>query len=150
MRYLLLAPLLLLMSCSMFKPGAGKVSPKPAMAAASLAGTSWALDSIINFTTEKDLRKPVTLNFSDTSSDVFGFGGCNGYGGHYAQNKNELHFSKLLSTKMYCMVGSKTETRFTYVLLNCDHAAIDSNGRLLLMKGENTLAIFKKYIAKPQ
>lgn len=150
MRYLLLAPLFLLMSCSMFKSGAEKTSSKQPVAVASLAGSSWSLDSLVGFTMEKDLRKPVTLIFSDTSSDVYGFGGCNGFGGHYAQSKNELHFSHLLSTKMYCAVGSKTETRLTFALLNCDRAAMDGDGHLLLMKGEGVLAIFKKYIEKSE
>ncbi|HET8572886.1 MAG TPA: META domain-containing protein [Edaphocola sp.] len=145
MRYLLLAPLLLLMSCSMFKPGARKASTDKTPPVASLSGTSWQLDSIIGFKPEKELVKPVTLNFSDTSNEVYGFGGCNGYGGRYAQSRDELRFSRLLSTKMYCAVGSRTETRVTFVLLNCDHAAMDHDGRLLLMKGENTLAVFKKY-----
>lgn len=150
MRYLLLAPLLFLMSCSLFKSGAEGSSTKQSVAVSSLSGSSWALDSLTEFTMESDLKKPVTLIFSDTSNDVFGFGGCNGFSGHFAQNKSELHFSQLLSTKMYCVTGSKTETRLTYALLNCDHAAIDSEGHLLLMKGKELLAIFRKYIPKSE
>lgn len=134
----------------MFKSGAEKTSSKQPVAVSSLSGSSWDLDSLIGFTMEQELRKPVTLFFSDTSNAVYGFGGCNGFSGYYAQSKNELHFSHLLSTKMYCAVGSKTETRLTFALLNCDRAAIDSNGRLLLMKGEGILAIFKKYIPKSE
>ena len=134
----------------MFKSGAEKTSSKQPVTVASLSGSSWALDSLIGFTMEQELKKPVTLIFSDTSSEVYGFGGCNGFSGHYAQSKSELHFSHLLSTKMYCTVGSKTETRLTYALLNCDHAAMDSDGHLLLMKGEGVLAVFKKYIPKSE
>jgi len=134
----------------MFKSGAEKTSSKQAVAVPSLSGSSWALDSLVDFTMEQGLRKPVTLIFSDTNNDVYGFGGCNGFSGHYAQSTSELHFSHLLSTKMYCTVGSKTETRLTYALLNCDRAAMDNDGRLLLKKGENTLAIFKKYIPKSE
>lgn len=143
MRYLILFSAFFLMtSCSIFQPGANKnIKTIPIN---SLTGTSWALDSLINFTAEKGKMRPVTLSFSDTSNSVFGSGGCNYYNARFSQDKSKLSFSHILSTKMYCQIGSKTETKFTSVMLQCNRAAQDKEGHLLLMKDKEILAIFSK------
>lgn len=143
MRYFMLLPLLMLMSCSIFRPQA-KNNEMVSTDKISLNGTSWALDSLINFTPEK-LEQPVTMTFGrDSTNSVYGNGGCNYYNGRFTKNGSKISFSHLLSTKKYCFDGSKTETKLTSVLLSANRVAMDKEGHLLLMKGGDLMAIFHK------
>lgn len=56
------------------------------------------------------LSKPITAQFQ--GGKVKGHGGCNGYGGNYSANGNQLSVSELFSTKMYCQETSSFETAF--------------------------------------
>lgn len=110
----------------------------------SLKGTSWELDSLIDFIPEK-LEHPVTMTFGrDTANSVYGNGGCNYFNGRFLKNGSKIAFSHLLSTKKYCFVGSKTETKLTSVLLTSNQVGMDKDGRLLLMKNGEIMAIFHK------
>lgn len=149
MRYLLLVPLVLLASCSVFQPSQKISDVVPVQT--PLTETAWQLDSIIQFSPEK-LERPVTLNFgSDSTHSVFGFSGCNYFNGTYSQERNAVAFAHLLSTKKYCFEGSKTETKFTSVLLTCDKVGFDKNkDKLYLMNGNKILAILHKTTYKGQ
>lgn len=147
MRNLLFLSLFLLTSCSIFHPHAQK--EKTVSDLSSLKGTSWELDSIINFKPEK-LESPVIMTFGrDSSNSVYGYGGCNYFNGIFSQNGSRVAFSHLLSTKKYCFNGSKTETKFTVVLLTCNAAAKNEGGdKLFLKKDKTVLAILHevKYV----
>lgn len=143
MRYLLLLPMLLFMSCSIFQPK-GQRQAVASMDKVVLKGTSWELDSLIDFTSES-LERPVTMTFgADSLNKFYGNGGCNAYNGDYMQNGSKIAFSRIISTKKYCIVGSKTETKFTSVLLTANRVGMDEKGDLLLMKDGETLAILHK------
>lgn len=143
MRYLILLPLLLFMSCSVFQPQASNKEIM-SMNKVSLRGTSWELDSLIDFTPEK-LTNPVTLTFgADENNSAYGYGGCNYYNGKYTKTSNRIAFSHLLSTKKYCFLGSKTETKMISVLLSSNRVGMDKEDRLLLMEDRKVIAVFHK------
>jgi heat shock protein HslJ len=136
MRYLLSLSLLLLFSCSSVKNQADAKKTNPV----NLKGTSWMLSSVPDFKPEK-LKKPVTLNFSDSSNKMGGYSGCNGYGGTYTVKGSELKMEEILGTLMACMPGMKTESKLYDALRNTDHYKV-SGGKLILMQGTKVLAEF--------
>lgn len=143
MRYLWIIPLMFLASCSLFKPGVNSELTKN-LSTPSLAGTEWELVSIPEFAGEKDLERPATMGFEgDSTHSVYGNGGCNYYNGVYKVEAKKINFSRLLSTKKYCAVGSKTETQLTAALLRANRYGVDADGQLILMEGKNVVAVFK-------
>jgi len=138
MRYLLALSLVSLLSCSAYKKQQASAQAKTA-AAISLAGTSWVLESIPDFTLEQT-RKPVTLLFG-TDNHISGNGGCNRYGGDYTQSGDSLSIGHLLSTKMACTPGMETESHLMYALQEANRATV-TGGKLELRKDSTLLASF--------
>lgn len=138
MRYLLSCialSLLVWCSCSSMK----KQSQSGAKNSDPLAGTSWTLSAIPGFEAEKT-PKPVTISFQD-SLRFSGNGGCNGYGGAYTLEGSSLKLGRVLSTKMACMPGMKTENKLFELYTQVDHYRV-SGDKLNLMQGEKVLAEF--------
>ncbi|MFT4062455.1 MAG: META domain-containing protein [Edaphocola sp.] len=135
MRHLIsLSLLLVLFSCSALKK-------KTKTAAGSVKGTSWELASIPGFALEKT-KRPVTLNFGDTTNRAGGFTGCNTYGGNVEIKGTALKFGDILATQKACMPGSKTERRVLDILRKTDHYKL-SGGNLILLQGTGELAVFR-------
>jgi len=140
MRYLLSCialSLLVWCSCSSMKKqsqSSGAKNSDP------LAGTSWTLSTIQGFELEAT-RKPVTLIFEDSAGRFGGNGGCNGYGGAYTLEGSSLKLGQVLSTKMACMPGMKTENKLFELYTLVDHYRV-SGDKLSLMQGEKVLAEF--------
>lgn len=63
-----------------------------------LAGTSWVLDSYLGNPALPGTN--VTIQFQDGQAG--GQAGCNGYGGAYEVNGNEITFTDVASTLMLC------------------------------------------------
>lgn len=140
MRYLLSFFLILCISCNCFKKQ-DSARPKATVSATSLVGTSWTLISIPGFDLEQT-RKPVTLDFG-TDNKIGGNAGCNHYGGSYSLQGEKISFSKIISTKMACLPGMKTENKFMEVLHNANEIAV-SGDHLLLMQSGKSLAEFSR------
>lgn len=138
MRNLLFLSVFVLFSCSMTKKQA---KSSGSGANASLKGTEWTLNKIPDFTIETT-RKPVTLTFSD-STTFYGFAGCNGFGGNFTENGNNLKLEKIMATKMACMPGMDTENRIMQAMMTTEKYSISGN-KLVLMKGETVLAEFTR------
>lgn len=134
MRYLFYFSLICLMSCSAFKKQEGEKMVK-------LSSTSWILDSIVGFELEPT-PEPITLIFLE-GNKVGGNTGCNGYGGPYTLEKNQLSFGMLIATKKACLPGMQTEIRFFEVLEQTNHYEL-TNNRLILKNGAVELATFSK------
>lgn len=138
MRYLLSClalSLLVWCSCASMK----KQSKAGANNADPLAGTTWTLSTIPGFEAEKT-PKPVTILFQD-SLRFGGNGGCNSYGGGYTLEGSSLKLGSVMSTKMACMPGMKTENKLFELFPQVDHYRI-SGDKLSLMQGEKVLAEF--------
>ncbi len=140
MRYLLLASVGLLLSCSATKKAAKGADGKDAVA---LEYNTWELSSIPGFEIESNLSKKVTILFTDSTKRVSGNGGCNGYGGTYEMNGSKLKFGPLMATKMACTPGMKTEDKYMSALRETDNFEISGN-KLMLKKGSTVLAELKK------
>lgn len=128
--------LLVLFSCSSMKKQTKMAKGSP------LAGTSWTISRISDFELEQT-RRPVTLAFDDSLSRFGGNAGCNGYGGDYTLAGSSLKMGKIISTKMACIPGMKTEAKVMSVLQSTDRYRI-SGDRLVLMQGDKVLAEFSR------
>ncbi len=107
----------------------------------------WKLTSII---VESDMMysitKPVTLSIDETGK-ISGNGGCNDYSGNYLfknparsfKKSKKIKFSGIISTKMNCQPGSKTENAFFSSLRSAAAAAFE--GDELIIKNK---AVFVK------
>jgi heat shock protein HslJ len=138
MRYLFTLSVILLFSCTSMKkqtkPAAGGANP--------LKGTAWTLSRIPGFELEKTRKEP-SIYFNDSTDRVNGYTGCNGYGANYTLKGNTIKIGEILSTKMACMPGMKTENKVMNVLSNVDHYTVASD-KLTLMQGEKVLAEFSR------
>ncbi|MCB9135331.1 MAG: META domain-containing protein [Anaerolineales bacterium] len=143
---LILFIILILTACTPVQPGAPATQPPTAPA---LDGTKWDFGG---FSTPDSLTPPVadtgiTLDF--TGDQVGGSAGCNGYGGSYKLDGNNLTFSSegFMRTMMFCdpqevmdqedkflswLAGAQT------VALDGDHLTIHtSEGDLIFTKAQN-------------
>lgn len=142
MRYLLLASFVLLCSCYASKNAANGTAGKPGKDAVTFEYTTWELTSIPGFDMEKT-AKAVTLTFLDSTKRIGGNAGCNGYGGNYTKSGNSIRLENIISTKMACIPGMKTENKFIQVMMETD--GYELSGNLLKLKKENrVLAELKK------
>ena len=143
MRYLLLASVGLLLSCSATKKAAKGADGKDGKGAVALEYTTWELSSIPGFEIESNLSKKVTIHFTDSTKRVGGNAGCNGYGGTYEISGSKLKFGQMMATKMACMPGMKTENKYLAVLGEIDSYEI-AGDKLMLKKGATVLVELKK------
>jgi len=140
MRYFLsLSAALLLLACSSTKKQTATAGTGNAF---TLSGTSWTLHSLPGFQME-ETRKPVTLDFSDTSDRISGFAGCNGYGGVYKVEGKTIKMEKIIATQMACSPGMQTENKVMDALMNADSYHVTAEN-LTLMKGGKVVATFSK------
>ena len=86
-----------------------------APASASLAGTSWVLQSLDGNSQVGAAigGQPVTLQFT-SATEMGGFGGCNSYGGSYQAGLTSISVSNIVSTMMACADQNITELESAY------------------------------------
>jgi len=116
-------------------------SPSTTLSGNTLETTSWKLvalnpatDSLASLTQRPTMRLD--------SGKVKGFGGCNTYFGSYSIQNNSIHFSGIVSTKMFCMHASAVESSLFKVFGVADHFRIKNN-QLELFKETDLLAAFE-------
>lgn len=144
MRILMIAVLMTSLSLSLPSCATWKQKDRSAAQGAEtpeLKGSSWTLSEIPGVELEAT-PKPVTLNFGEEQK-VGGHAGCNGFGGTYVQDGDKLNFSELISTKMACMPGLKTENAFLDALHHTDGFII-RNDQLELQHDGVTRAILHR------
>jgi len=135
MRYLLLASFALLFSCSASRKAANGSAGKPGKDAVSFEYTTWKLSAIPGFEME-ETPKPVTLVFLDSTKRIGGNAGCNGYGGNYTKSGNSIRLENIISTKMACMPGMKTENKFMQVMMETDGYELSGSTMKLKRNGQ--------------
>ena len=75
--------------------------------------------------------KELTLNFDTDAMRVFGYSGCNQFSGTYTVTGDQISFSQLLSTKMFCQ-DNATETSFLKALENTTNFKLEDSRITLL------------------
>lgn len=83
--------------------------------AVKLVGTQWQLVSYgpTDAPTAVISGSAVTLNFTN-ETQLAGNGGCNGYGGSYQVDGNQITISDVISTMMACLANGVTEQEQAY------------------------------------
>lgn len=142
MRYLLLTSFVLLFSCSASKKAANGAAGKDAV---SFEYTAWELVNIPGFELEKT-RKKITLFFNDSTKRIEGYAGCNGYGGNYTKSGNSIKLENIISTKMACMPGMKTEGKFMGAMMETD--GYELSGEMLKLKKNGQVIVELKKAEK--
>ena len=106
----------------------------------TLKNTKWELTEMTGKTLPANAK--ATLNFSD-SLGINGKSFCNSYGGELDLKDDQAMIKNVFSTKMFCEATAAAENAFLTALNETDHAKV-VNGKLQLLKGEQTLLIFSK------
>lgn len=92
-------------------------SEKPTEGSPSLRDTYWKLVQIEDRTiTPADQQQEANLTFQTEVSRIVGSGGCNRLAGTYALDGHSLRIQGIASTRMACMRGMETESRFLRML----------------------------------
>ncbi len=86
-----------------------KTEPAPAI---PLYGTKWSLKKIHTDTGVEELSTKAFIKFDAEKKSAGGNGSCNSFGSTATVNNNEVSFSNIFSTKMYCEGVQKTEDSF--------------------------------------
>lgn len=107
-----------------------------------LSGTKWMLKEIVNGPKDtSNWEKEIFMQFVDSSSQVRGHLGCNGFGGKFlATPTGDLAVSDVISTQMACPVLN-IENAFSQALQNTNKYTIEKD-LLRLQRGDTVLAIF--------
>ncbi|GGI29320.1 META domain-containing protein [Pedobacter mendelii] len=107
---------------------------------ASLTNTKWELSEL----TGKKLPESskATLNFGD-SLKISGKSFCNSYGGQAEIANEKVTVKNVFSTKMMCQETDSEERAFLAALSETDHVKM-IDGKLQLLKGEQTVLVFTK------
>lgn len=86
-------------------------------------------------------RRDAHLTFDNVQKKFAGNGGCNQINGGYTLDKNEIHFTDVVSTKMSCS-DIEFENTFLSTLSSVDHYEVRGSD-LLLKKKKETMIILK-------
>lgn len=89
---------------------------------------------------QSETRRDAYLNFEVGEKRFTGNGGCNQISGNYALDKNNIHFSEVISTKMSCN-DIDFENVFISTLSNIDHYEVRGNDLLLKRKRDVMLVM---------
>lgn len=111
-----------------------KIDPK------SLTNTKWELTELAGKTLPTSAK--ATLNFAD-SLKISGKSFCNNYGGQAEIVNNKVSLKNVFSTKMFCQETASEENAYLNAL-NETNSAKMVDGKLHLLKGEETLLVFTK------
>jgi heat shock protein HslJ len=111
-----------------------------------LLETHWTLVELMGKPIkDTPVMKEMYIVFKKAEARVEGNGGCNSFSGTYTLPKeNEISFSPLVSTKMYCK-GINYEDEFFKALSTADHYYLKAD-KLSLTEGE--ILRVAKFIAK--
>ena len=101
---LVITGLLFLSACSSSKNVAGSST--------ALYETKWLLKKIHTGSTTEDVNTKAFIRFDQTKGSAGGNGSCNSFGSNAAINGNDVKFSNVFSTKMYCEAVQQVENKF--------------------------------------
>jgi heat shock protein HslJ len=73
---------------------------------------------------------------------AYGYSGCNRFSGSYLLDGDRLSFSQMMMTRRACL-GHNVERAFSDVLARTTRFRL-ANGRLVLMEGDNEIAVLQR------
>lgn len=115
---------------------------------AVLAGTKWLLTSAYGSTvSERRGSLQVHMQLNDSDETVFGFAGCNRFGGSYSLEGNKIKFGNVAITMMACPEGGDTEMQFMKALAEVDEYRING-GTMSGYAGGALIISFKAHSLK--
>mgnify|MGYP002651351080 CR=1 FL=1 len=101
---LVITGLLFLSACSTAK--------NVATSSTALYETKWLLKKIHMGSTVENVNTKAFIRFDAAKGSAGGNGSCNSFGSNAAVNGNEVKFSNVFSTKMYCEAVQQVEDKF--------------------------------------
>ena len=115
--------------------------PKPdgGMPQSALIGGGWLLTEIAGQTVAANEQRPPFLVFG-ADNHVSGSGGCNRLSGEYHLASGQLHFSRLISTRMACL-DMRTETALLAVLPTVSSCALSEGGNILIFYNSENVPV---------
>lgn len=134
-------PFVLLVAITACKPSR---SAEHSQSTAQLYNTYWKLMEAHGKTIKvpENSREPyMVLANADQETRLQGFAGCNGLGGNYSVQGDQIDFT-VITTKMYCEQTMDTENLFVRVLEEADRYVIRGE-TLHLYQGKNKVASFE-------
>ena len=108
----------------------------------SLYDTKWYLRKIHTESGVDAVKTWAYIQFNEEKKSAGGNGSCNSFGSTAVVNKNEVSFTNIFSTKMFCEGVQKTEDLFFQRLGEADRFEIKDK-TLSLYKGDKLLLEFK-------
>lgn len=111
-----------------------KIDPK------SLTNTNWQLSELTGKTLPPNAK--ATLNFAEDLK-FSGKSFCNNYGGQAVIVNNKVSLKNVFGTKMFCQETASEENAFLSALNETTSAKM-VDGKLHLLKGEETILVFAK------
>lgn len=106
--------------------------------------SQWILESFENKNYKKAITKNTYLTISKNQTEVSGNGGCNTFGGKVRTSGNNISFSELMRTEMYCEESQEQEDLFLKNLEETTHYKIIS-GELFLYKNQTLLMTLESW-----
>lgn len=88
-------------------------------------------------------RRDAHITFDIVQKSFAGNGGCNPINGGYTLDKNEIHFTDVVSTKMSCS-DIEFENTFLATLSSVDHYEVRGSDLLLKKKKETVIVLRPK------
>lgn len=86
-------------------------------------------------------RKDAYISFEIGDKKITGNGGCNIFNGNYSVDRNTIHFTEVMATKMSCN-DIDFENAFLSTLATVDHYEMRGND-LLLKRKKNTVLVLR-------
>jgi heat shock protein HslJ len=133
--------LITFLSAGIFIILAGMELKKPAKEQSSLYDTKWSLKKIHTDTGVQDVNTKAFIRFDKEKHSAGGNGSCNSFGSTAEIKGNEVHFSNIFSTKMYCEDVQKTENAFLGLLGKATRFEVKEK-KLSLYNGQELLLEF--------
>ncbi len=109
--------------------------------ATPLYNTRWALEKIHTPTGVEAVQTKAFIKLDPEKKSAGGNGSCNSFGGSAAVNNNNIRFTDIFSTKMYCEAVQKTEDAFLNLLGKVDRFEIKDKTLLLYQDKELLLEL---------
>jgi heat shock protein HslJ len=107
----------------------------------SLYGVKWSLKNIHTEAGIEEVQTKAFIKFDEAKRSAGGNGSCNSFGSTATVHNNEVVFTHIFSTKMYCEGVQKTEDSFLKQLGEVNRFEIKDK-KLSLYQGDKILLEF--------
>ena len=106
-----------------------------------ITNKTWKI-TIVNFETIQGESSDYYLTLNKSTERFQSKAGCNQITGEFKISNQLISFSKIASTKMYCIETMKTEEAFLSILSNPSKFAVIDSSRFVLISDDMVIAQF--------